>query len=278
MKIAVTQFSLRTVAQESDFWSRFEKLAKDARAAGSGAIVFPEYFSLSLMVAQNPRRSFKAALHDSRAHADGVVQTATQIARQVGITICLGTIPWLEAGRLVNRSWMIFSNGSRIHQDKIFMTRFESEEWQVQPGPKKVDTFDLGGFRTAILTCYDSEFATLSQSVGQAGVELLLVPSCTDTHHGYWRVRHCCEARAIENQMFVAMSSIVEGDPRFSEIDGHHGQAAVFAPCDTGFPPDGCIGLGHENQEGLTVVDLDRAALINIRKNGAVLNLRDQQI
>lgn len=158
------------------------------------------------------------------------------------------------------------------------MTRFENEEWSVQGGAKEVKTFDFGGFKTAILTCYDSEFANLSQVLGAAGVELLLVPSCTDAEHGYWRVRHCCEARTIENQLFVVMSSIVGGDPRFSEIDTHYGQGGIFTPCDVGFPFNGVLATGSLNQEGIAVAELNLPRLREIRQNGTVLNLRDQRV
>ncbi len=278
MKIAVSQFSLRPVAHPAAFWARFDELCDKARAQGADLIVFPEYFSLSLMVAENSSKSFHANLHDSRAHSENLLREAEKRAPRHGLSILLGTLPWPESGRLLNRSWMVFRDGrTSLWQDKIYMTRFESEEWKVSGGEKTVKSFDLDGFRAAILTCYDSEFASLSQVVGREGTELLLVPSCTDTQHGYWRVRHCCEARAVENQMFVAMSSIVEGDPRFAEIDAHHGQAAVFGPCDTGFPPDGLLTLGQENREGLTVIGLDKSALENVRKNGSVLNLKDQR-
>lgn len=277
MKIAATNFSLQPVASENEFWNRFQSLCSKAQKDGAAAIVFPEYFSLSLMMAQSPNGKFREVIHSSRAHSEGVVERAAKIATQLSLPICLGTLPWPDDGALKNRSWMLRPGQAPLFQDKIFMTRFENEEWGVKGGIREVKTFELGGFKTAILTCYDSEFATLSMDVGKAGVELLLVPSCTDTHHGYWRVRHCCEARAVENQMFVVMASIVGGDKSFSEIDGHHGQAGVFTPCDTGFTPDGVAGLASENDESLVIVDLSRDQLNHVRKDGAVLNLRDQR-
>lgn len=266
------------ISSEAEFWQRLENLCKKAASDGAKAIVFPEYFSLSLMMFQNAGKSFRESLYGSRSHSEGVKERARGLVRTLGLAINLGTLPWFEAGKLLNRSWMLMPDGREIFQDKIFMTRFENEQWSVHAGAREIKVFDLGGFKTAILTCYDSEFANLSQVVGAAGVELLLVPSCTDAEHGYWRVRHCCEARTVENQLFVVMASIVGGDPRFPEIDAHHGQGAIFSPCDAQFPPNGLLAAGTVNQEGLCVTDLNLSDLREVRRNGSVLNLRDQKV
>lgn len=277
VKVATTQFGLTAVHEPAQFWSRVEALIKDARALGADMIVFPEYFSLSLMMCElsKKHKTFHSVLHHSRPHSDGVLAQMLALSMRYDIAINVGTLPWMENQVLLNRSFVVFPNGQKVFQDKIFMTRFENEVWHVNSGEKKVNVFDWKGHRCAILTCYDSEFAVLSQTLGRAGVELLLVPSCTDTEHGYWRVRHCSEARAIENQLFVVMSSIIDGDVRFDEINAHHGQGAIFTPCDTGFPVNGVLAQGVANKEGVAVATLDFSLLDSIRNSGSVLNLRD---
>ncbi|MCC6138763.1 MAG: carbon-nitrogen hydrolase family protein [Bdellovibrionaceae bacterium] len=277
IKVATTQFGLTAVSNPEQFWQRVENLLKEARRGGAELIVFPEYFSLSLMMCEMTKKykNFRDSLHNSRAHSEKVVEQMSAYSSKHDIVINMGTVPWFEKPQLLNRSFVLFPDGKKFWQDKIFMTRFENEQWHVESGEKKVHMFEWKGHRCAVLTCYDSEFAVLSQTVGRAGVELLLVPSCTDTEHGYWRVRHCCEARAIENQVFVVMSSIVGGDPIYSEIDAHYGRGAIFSPCDTGFPADGVLVQGTPQQEGLSIATLDFEILHKIRNSGAVLNLRD---
>lgn len=277
LKVATTQFGLTAVSEPAVFWKRVESLIKEARAGGADIIVFPEYFSLSLMMCEMEKKykTFHEALHHSRPHSDGVLSQMLALSMRYDIAINLGTIPWMENRVLLNRSFVVFPDGNKVFQDKIFMTRFENEVWHVNSGEKKVNVFEWKGHRCAILTCYDAEFAVLSQTVGRAQIELMLVPSCTDTEHGYWRVRHCCEARAIENQLFVVMSSIVDGDIRYDEINAHHGQGAVFGPCDTGFPANGVLSQGALQKEGVTVATLDFSLLDSIRNSGSVLNLRD---
>jgi predicted amidohydrolase len=274
LKAAAAQFSLRPVRNNEEFWARAEILIQEAARAGSDLVVFPEYFSLSLLM-QEQGADFRSALRQARPHSESVANQLSRLASQYKILVCAGTLPWPEQGKLYNRSFVLFPDGRRLHQDKIYMTRFESEEWIVNEGAPLVTTFEFRGVNCAVLTCYDSEFAGLSRVLGEARVELLLVPSCTDTEHGYWRVRHCCEARSVENQLFVVMSSIVEGDRRHPEIEAHHGQGGIFAPCDQGFPANGLLALGEAQKEGLALADLDFDRLTEVRANGAVLNLRD---
>lgn len=272
LKVAAAQFSLRPLASEQEFWERAEALVSGA--AGADILVFPEYFSLSLLVRQK-QQDFRSALRSARTHAEEVADGLAKLAQKYDLLICAGTLPWPEGERLLNRSFLLFPDGRTLHQDKINMTRFEAEEWMVDGGDPLVTSFDFRGVSCAVLTCYDSEFADLSRVLGRAKTELLLVPSCTDTEHGYWRVRHCCEARAVENQMFVLMSSIVGGDARHPEIDAHHGQGAIFSPCDKGFPANGLLSEGTAQEEGLVVAELDFGMLAAVRADGAVLNLRD---
>jgi predicted amidohydrolase len=38
------------------------------------------------------------------------------------------------------------------------------------------------------------------------GMNILFVPFLTDTQNGYTRVKHCAQARAIENECYVAIA------------------------------------------------------------------------
>jgi predicted amidohydrolase len=44
---------------------------------------------------------------------------------------------------------------------------------------------------------------------GDQGMNILFVPFLTDTQNGYTRVKHCAQARAIENECYVAFVVLV---------------------------------------------------------------------
>jgi predicted amidohydrolase len=109
----------------------------------------------------------------------------------------------------------------------------------------------------------------------EAGAWLVLVPTCTDTLHGYTRVATCAAARAIENQCFVAITPTVGEAPWSAALDVNRGRAAVFGPADRGFPADGVIAAGPPDEPAWVFAELDPALLDHVREHGAVRNFRD---
>ena len=156
------------------------------------------------------------------------------------------------------------------------MTRFEREEWGIAgatggAGPLRVFDTDLG--RIGILICYDSEFPLLARDLAERGVEILLVPSCTEALEGYWRVRIGAMARALEGQCVTVMASLVGKQPRLYAVEENTGAGGVFGPPDRGFPPTGVIAEGKLNRPGWTYATVDLAAVREVRADGHVLNL-----
>ena len=151
------------------------------------------------------------------------------------------------------------------------MTRFEREEWDVVGGTQ-LSVFDTELGRLAILICYDSEFPLLARAAIEAGAEVILVPSCTDSEHGYWRVRIGCQARALEGQCYAVQSPTVGKADWSPAVDINVGAAGIYAPPDHGFPLDGVVALGEMNHSQWLLADIDLAQLSETRNQGAVVN------
>jgi predicted amidohydrolase len=276
MKIASTQFDLKAVSTPNEFWERVEKLARIAADAGAQVLQFPEYFSLSWLLARHGR-TFSSALDGfTGAVAEEFHRKFKELTQRHQMVILAGTVPVIHEGRRVNRAFTYLPKGERIFQDKYNMTRFENEEWSVAAGVKEVSSFEWQGVKFGVAICYDVEFPEYVRTLVKKDIDVILVPSCTDDVHGYWRVRHCAEARAVESQSYVIMSSIVGGDLKHPEIGSHYGAAGFFTPCDVGFPEGGMLGSGTLNKEDVHVFELDFEKLKKIRVNGTVLNRRDQ--
>ena len=109
----------------------------------------------------------------------------------------------------------------------------------------------------------------------EQGAWLILAPSCTDSLHGFNRVRLSARARALENQCFVAVAPTIGLAPALATLDENHGYAAIFGPVDRGFPEDGIIARGTMDQPAWLFADLDPARLNAVREDGAVRNFRD---
>ena len=63
--------------------------------------------------------------------------------------------------------------------------------------------------QSGIQICYDVEFPELPRLLAEQGMQILFVPFMTDTQNGYTRVRSCAQARAIENECYVAIAGSV---------------------------------------------------------------------
>ncbi len=190
------------------------------------------------------------------------------VAARHRVWLAPGTLPWRDPdGRIRNRAPLIGPDGAVAFQDKHVMTRFESEEWGVGPGaPPGVFATPWG--RIGIAICYDCEFPDLVRAQAEAGAWLMLVPSCTDTLHGFNRVRLAARARALENQCFVAVAPTVGDAPWLATLDANRGYAAVFGPVDRGFPEDGVIVRGTLDAPGWVFAELDPARLDVVREAG----------
>jgi predicted amidohydrolase len=280
MRLASTQVSLKPVTSQAEYWDSLESFIQEARNSACDAVLLPEYACLSLLgINQAKTRSFLKRLEDFSHHGyQDYERQILRLSQAYAIAIIGGTYPvTIEPGHTVNRCIIARPKQDVIWQDKLHMTRFEKEQWQIQsPRNPTLHVFDLQGVRTAVTICYDVEFSALAREAAKARVELMLVPSCTDHAHGYWRVRHCAHARTIENQCFVAIASVVDGDPQFDEMDTHYGQAGIFSPCDSSFPVRGVVAEGELNRPGWIAAELDVTELNNVRQHGSVLNLMDQ--
>jgi predicted amidohydrolase len=119
------------------------------------------------------------------------------------------------------------------------------------------------------------EFPKHVRAQVEAGAWLILAPSCTDTMHGFNRVRFAACARALENQCYVAVTPTVGDAPWSAALDRNRGFAAVYGPIDRGFPEDGLLARGALDAAQWVFCDLDPARIEAVRADGAVRNHRD---
>lgn len=250
---------------------------EEAAAAGADLLVFPEYGAMELAslgglsVAADLQGSIAAVARHGAA-ADALHEG---LAQRLGLHILAASRPVFLPGqdRPVNRATLFGPRGRIGHQDKVMMTRFEREEWQVVAG-QGLTLFDTDLGRIGVVICYDSEFPLLSRALAQAGAEILLVPSCTDSLAGFTRVRVGAMARALENQCVVVQSPTVGLAEWNPAIDINCGRAAIYGPPDHGWPETGILAEGGLDQPGWVYASLDLDQVAQSRAGGGVLPFR----
>lgn len=248
---------------------RLDREAALAAWGGAALLLMPEYAALELALGSEP--DLVGELARGIAAGEAALGVMREVAQRHKVWIVPGTLPFLRDGLVVNRAPLVAPDGGIAFQDKHVMTRFEAEEWGVSPGaPPSVFDTDFG--RIGIAICFDAEFPALVRAQVEAGAWLILVPACTDTAHGYSRVRIAARARAMENQCFVAVAPTVGAAPWCAALDANCGQAGVYGPVDRGFAPSGIVAEGRMDASDWVFADLDPTALVAVRQDGAVRN------
>jgi predicted amidohydrolase len=274
LRLGLLNYEITRIASLEHYEARFDALVAGG-AAGADLLLMPEYACMEVAAASAAAPGEAAELDAVCALSDAILSIHRKAAIRHNIWLQPGTVPFRDAGgQVYNRAPFISPNGAVAFQDKHVMTRFETEAWGVQSGAPPA-VFDTPWGLIGIAVCYDSEFPTLVRTQVAAGAWLILVPTCTDTLHGFNRVQISARARAVENQCFVAVAPTVGDAPWLACLDANHGQAGVFGPVDRGFPADGIIAQAALDTPGWLFATLDPAAIATVRNDGAVRNHRD---
>ena len=200
-----------------------------------------------------------------------------ELAISYNINIITGSMPFVkEDGGLYNVGFLCRRDGSVDMYEKIHVTPDEQKSWGLSQG-NRVQTFDTDCGRIGILICYDVEFPELSRLMAADGMQILFVPFNTDTQNAYARVKICAQARAVENECYVAIAGSVGNLPRVHNMDIQYAQSAVFTPCDFAFPTDGKRAMATPGTEQILVADCDLTLLNELHTYGSVRNLRDRR-
>lgn len=274
IRVAAAQYPIEELTSFSAFENKLSRWVQQAIAHGAQLLIFPEYAGLELsrIAGRQVSRDLHGSIDALQYYIGDYEGTYASLAKQYDVFILAGSVPVvLLDGRFVNRARLFTPKGTNGFQQKHIMTRFEAEEWGITPSTG-LCVFDLGVAKLGIAICYDVEFPLTVRILAEAGAEILLVPSCTDTLSGYYRVRNSCAARALENQIYVAQASTIGEAGWSAALDVNIGAANFFAPSDRRFPADGVLAHGTLNSPQWVYADLDLDLLEEVRSDGEVLN------
>lgn len=277
MKIAAAAYPIDWHNRWNEYVGKLRVWVRTASEQGADLLLFPEYAALelaSLADEKNARDPQKAMEAVSNRIKD-VDDLHASLAREFKLHICAATGP-LRArdGRATNRARLFAPDGSAGYQDKLMPSVFERGDWGVSGG-SGARVFETAIGRIGILVGYDAEFPLIARAMAEAGAEILLVPSSTDSPAGHARVRLGARARAAENQCIVAQAVTIGEADWLPAARRSAGVAGVFGPPDAGFPEDGVIASGKAGTPGWTTGEASLDAVWRVRKEGSVRTWAD---
>ncbi|MDT8393172.1 MAG: bifunctional GNAT family N-acetyltransferase/carbon-nitrogen hydrolase family protein [Bacteroidales bacterium] len=275
VRLGLIQWQMRPYKDMDELLQQAEFFVDAVSGYRSDFALFPEFFDAPLM-AENNHLSEPEAIRELAKHTDTVVQRFSELAISYNINIISGSLPEVRNDRLYNVGYLCKRDGTIERYEKLHVTPDEIKVWGMEKG-SRVKVFDTDCGKIGILICYDVEFPELSRILADEGMDILFVPFLTDTQNGYSRVRYCAQARAIENECYVAIAGCVGNLPKVHNMDIQYAQSMVFTPCDFAFPANGIKAEATPNTEMILIVDLDIDLLRELNQFGSVRNLRDRR-
>lgn len=245
MRVCALQLDVSKGGRDANH-AAVRRLAAKAKALCSpDVIVLPELWSTGYALDR------AAGLADE--HGDAVFLGG--LARELGTAFAGGSVLANDGGSFFNRAQVISREGNCISSyDKIHLFRLMDEDSFLTPG-SRLSLFPLGGLNCASVICYDIRFCELPRRLAVEGAECLFVSAEWPIPRvEHWRT--LLQARAIENQMFVAACNrcgVTEG----TEFAGH---SMLIAP-------DGTVLAEAGTAEEIIWADFDPEQVRRTRKH-----------
>jgi predicted amidohydrolase/GNAT superfamily N-acetyltransferase len=275
IRLGLIQWQMRPLINLEALFEQAEFFIDAVSGYKSDFAVFPELFIAPLMADYN-HLAEPDAIRELAKYADPIRKKFQEFAISYNINIISGSMPYLENGTLYNVGFLCKRDGTSEMYYKIHITPNEVLHWGMKGG-SQIRTFDTDCGKIGIMICYDVEFPEMARLMADEEMNILFVPFLTDTQSGYVRVRHCAQARAIENECYVAIAGCVGNLPKVNNMDIQYAQTAVFTPSDFAFPSTGIKAEATTNTEMTLIVDVDLNLLKELHEHGSARILKDRR-
>ncbi|RDI74204.1 putative amidohydrolase [Gaiella occulta] len=272
VSIAACNFAVRPVASFDEFADHVRGLLDGAQ--GADLVLFPELFTVELFTTfadwQNTPATELTLIDKYTGDYKSLFESEAKERSQF---IVAGSHLMEVDGRYLNIGHVYGPEGLVFEHVKTHIFPAESN-WHTEEG-ESVDAFDLPFARVGLNICYEAEIPECSTTLVEQGAEIILCPSYTFTEYGFWRVRHCAQARAIENQVYF-VHCCTGGQPGGTLPNGW-AQSSILSPCDVPWTPSGIVAQADANKEMVVRGEVDLDKLYENRENGAAPTFRDRR-
>tara|TARA_R110002050_G_scaffold40257_1_gene98473 strand:- start:49 stop:1602 length:1554 start_codon:yes stop_codon:yes gene_type:complete len=274
-RIGCVQWQMREMHSVQEVLQQVEYFIDALADYRCDVALFPEFFNAPLM-GMAPDKNYVESIRYLASFSEQIKDEISRLAVSYNINVVAGSMPVIENDELYNVAYLMRRDGSVEEQKKIHITPHEKRDWIMQGG-NQLQLFQTDFGKVGILICYDVEFPELARILSEQEMQILLVPFWTDTKNGYLRVRRCAQARAIENECYVAIAGSIGNLPQVDSLDIQYAQTAVFSPSDFSFPHDAIMAETTPNTEMTLIVDVDLAKLQEVKNEGSVTNFLDRR-
>ncbi len=197
MKISCIQMDMLPNLPNENFAHAQALVRKAAKEHQPDVILLPETWNTGFA----PEHLDPALTDADGAHTKRVFSA---LAKELGVNILAGSVTNRKTGGVYNTAYGFNRMGEQVCEyDKTHLFSPMGEDAVFRKG-NFLARFQLDGAQCALIICYDLRFPELVRSLALPGLDILFVVSQWPEQ----RISHLnvlSQARAIENQMFVAV-------------------------------------------------------------------------
>jgi deaminated glutathione amidase len=256
MRLAIAQFSAGMNKPAN--LERISNLTARAADAGAQVVVFPEGAMCDFGVATDD-------LSGAAEPLDGrFIQTLSELATRFRLTVVAGMFESIAGEKLIYNSAVVVDPAKGLvgtyRKRHLFDAFGETESERFQRGDEDPLLVEIGGFKAAVVICYDIRFASFIERAADAGAELLLAPAAWVA--GPLKEEHLsvlAHARALDNTMYVAVGG--QTGPAYT------GRSVIVDPL-------GATLAGLGDAEGVAIAEISHERLKAARARLPVLAQR----
>jgi predicted amidohydrolase len=271
IKISAVQYAINPIKSFDDFAAQVTQGVEKAR--GSDFVVFPELFTLQLITTFPGFQNFPLSdLDKITEYTDRYMDLFQRLSVENKIYIIAGS--HLRKGGVHNHNTChVFGPDGTLFQHQ------KSHLFPVERGiniheGNSLEVLELENVKLGVAICYEAEIPECTRILSLKGAEIVFCPSFTFSEHGFWRVRHCCQARCIENQIYMVHCCTI-GDLNIPGLVGW-GQSSILSPCDDPWTANGVVAEAEVNKEMVVTGEVDLDEIYVNREEGAAPTFRDR--
>ena len=274
VSIAACQFVIKPVKDFDAFAAQSVKLLDQAK--GTDLVLFPELFTLALFTTFTDWRNRPVTdLVKVDTYTNAYREFFAAEAKRRKQVIVAGSHLEKKRGGYYNVAYVYGPHGLIHMHDKTHIFPAESA-WFTREGDR-MEAFDLPFARVGLNVCYEAEIPECAAALTEQGAEIILCPSYTFTEYGFWRVRHCAQARAIENQVYFVHCATGGKLPK-GPLPGGYTRSSILGPCDKPWSaPNGVIAEARTNVQMVVRGSVDLDKLHDNRETGVAPTFRDRR-
>lgn len=214
-------------------------------------LVLPELFTSGYaFISKEEIIPFAENLNDSYT-----VDYLTQLMKKCGAYIT-GTIPELCDNRLYNTSIIVGAEGLVSSYRKIHLPDYEKRAFTEGD---KVVSCSCNNTKIGLTICFDAWFAPLSSRLRLQGAEIICHSAC----FGGAVTPTIIPVRALENQCFFISCNRIGIEMFDGELESYCGKSQIVNP-------DGKVLVKAENEEALSIVDIELSEVNNPNFGGLI--------